>query len=235
MATLVGMFQEQWSEVDRYLCDRLAPADAVLNEALRASDAAGLPAINVTPNQGKLLHVLALAVAANRILEIGTLGGYSGIWLARALPPAGRLVTLEFNPRHAEVARGSFARAGVADRVDLRVGRAIDILPQLAADVAGPFDLVFIDADKASTAEYFDWAVQLARVGTLIVVDNVVRKGAVVNAGDADENVRGIRRFLDAASRDTRVVATGFQTVGGKGYDGMVVATVTQPGGTRRA
>jgi predicted O-methyltransferase YrrM len=219
--------QAQWNAVDEYLCGLLAPVDPALAETLRASEEAGLPAIGVTPNQGKLLYLLALACGAKRILEIGTLGGYSGIWLARALPPDGRLVTLEASAAHAEVARANFARAGVADRVNLRVGLAIETLPKLASEPGmTPFDLVFIDADKVSTTDYFEWAIKLARVGTLIIVDNVVRKGAVVDADSEDINVRGIRRFMEALSRESRVSATAVQTVGSKGYDGMVVARV---------
>jgi predicted O-methyltransferase YrrM len=223
------MNQEQWTAVDRYFTDLLIPADAALDAALRASDAAGLPAIHVSAAQGKLLHLLARAQGARRVLEIGTLGGYSTIWLARALPPApdGRLVTLEADPRRAEIARGNLAGAGLAGVVDLRVGRAIETLPALAAERAGPFDLVFIDADKPSTADYFAWALRLTRRGSLIVVDNVVRKGKVIDAASEDADVRGIRRFNDALAREPRVSATAIQTVGSKGYDGFAIALVT--------
>jgi predicted O-methyltransferase YrrM len=173
------MNQDRWTAVDRYLADQLALSDAALEAALAASDAAGLPAINVTPHQGKLLHLLARAIQAKNILEIGTLGGYSTIWLARALPPGGRLITLESEPKHAEVARQNIDRAGLTPLVDLRLGQAIETLPQIAAENRGPFDLVFIDADKPSTPDYFTWSLSLARPGSLIIVDNVIRKGAV--------------------------------------------------------
>ena len=230
--------QDQWTAVDRYFTDLLLPPNETLDEALRARAAAGLPAINVSPNQGKLLHLLALATGARRILEIGTLGGYSTIWLARALPPSdagARLVTIEFSAKHADVARANFARARLTNVIDLRVGAAIDVLPQIAGEMSDPpggpggFDLTFIDADKAGTADYFAWAVRLARPGGLIVVDNVVRKGAVTDAASDDVNVRGIRRFLDALAAEPRVTATAFQTVGSKGYDGMAVAVVNKP------
>src|SRR5947209_6942019 len=185
------MSQDQWTAVDRYITDLLVPPDPALDEALRASAAAGLPAINVSPNQGKLLHLLARLRGARTILEVGTLGGYSTIWLARALPDDGRLVTLESDPKHAAIARGNIARAGVADRVELRLGRALDTLPRLAEEGRGPFDLIFIDADKPNNPDYFAWAVKLARPGSLIVVDNVVRDGAVADAASPDPRVQG--------------------------------------------
>lgn len=220
------MIPEQWAAVDRYIADRLVGADLALEEALSTSAAAGLPAINVTPNQGKLLHLLAKSIGARAILEVGTLGGYSTIWLARSLPTDGRLVTLESDPKHAEIARGNIARAGLADIVDLRLGRALDTLPGVEAEGIGPFDLVFIDADKPSNADYFAWALKLTRAGSLIVVDNVVRKGAVVDPSSDDANVRGSRRLYDALAAEPRVSATAIQTVGGKGYDGFAVALV---------
>ena len=221
---------EQWKAVDQYLVNLLLPPNAALQAALDDSTAAGLPSINVSPPQGKMLQLLARACGAKRILEIGTLGGYSTIWLARALPPGGRLVTLEYVSKHADVARANFARAGLSDVIDLRVGRAIDTLPKLAAeqDSEPGFDLIFIDADKPSTADYFTWAVKLARPGGLIIVDNVVRKGHVVDAASTDENVQGIRRFMHALANEPRVSATAIQTVGGKGYDGFVLAVVDQ-------
>ena len=219
--------QDRWTAVDRYLTDKLVPPDAALEAALAASDAAGLPAINVAPNQGKLLALLARATGARRILEIGTLGGYSTIWLARALPEDGRLVTLEFEPEHAAVARESIARAGFADRVDVYVGAAVDSLAVLAEEGAGPFDFIFIDADKQSYAEYFAWSLRVARVGTLIVADNVIRQGAVADPASDDERVRGIQRFFDAAAAEPRVSATAVQTVGSKGYDGFALLLVT--------
>ena len=220
--------REQWTAVDRYFSDLLTPPDPALEAALQASEAAGLPSIHVSAAQGKLLHLLARVQGARRILEIGTLGGYSTIWLARALPaaPEGRLVTLEADPRHAEIARGNIAAAGLADVVQLRVGRAIQTLPQLAAERAGPFDLVFIDADKPSTADYFAWAMRLTRRGSLIVVDNVVRKGKVIEADSDDANVQGIRRFNEALAREARVSATAIQTVGVKKWDGFLLALV---------
>jgi predicted O-methyltransferase YrrM len=221
------MSQEQWTAVDRYLTDLLAPPDPALDAALRTSAAAGLPAINVSPNQGKLLHLLARAQGAREILEVGTLGGYSTIWLARALPPGGRLVTLEADPGHAEVARANIASAGLDGVVQLRLGRALDTLPRLAAEGRGPFDLVFIDADKPSTPEYFAWALKLTRRGSVIITDNVVRKGAVADQASDDPNVQGMRRFLELLAAEPRVSATAIQTVGGKGYDGFALALVT--------
>jgi predicted O-methyltransferase YrrM len=221
------MTQEQWTAVDRYITDLLVPSDPALEAALEASTAAGLPAINVAPNQGKLLSLLAQALNARSILEIGTLGGYSTIWLARALPADGRLITLEIERKHAEVAQANIARAGLADKVDLRLGRALDTLPQLAAENRGPFDLIFIDADKTSNADYFSWAVRLSRPGTLIIIDNVVRKGAVIDATSSDANVQGVRRLNEALAKEPRVSATEVQTVGSKGYDGFAFALVT--------
>jgi predicted O-methyltransferase YrrM len=220
------MTQDQWTAVDRYLCELLMPADAALEAALASSAAAGLPAINVTPCQGKLLHLLARIQGARTILEIGTLGGYSTIWLARALPPAGSLITLEVDPACASVARANLARAGVAHLAELRLGRALDILPQLAAEGRGPFDFIFIDADKPSTPEYFAWALKLSRPGTAIVVDNVVRNGAVADPGSTDPGVLGIRRFNEQLAAESRVSATAIQTVGSKGYDGFALAVV---------
>jgi predicted O-methyltransferase YrrM len=214
--------QEQWSAVDRFITVRLVEADDALEAALTDSAFAGLPQIQVSRNQGKLLHLLARIANARNILEIGTLGGYSTIWLARALAPGGRLVTLESERKHAEVALKSIARAGLSSVVELRIGRAIDTLPQLT----GPFDFVFIDADKPSTADYFDWAVKLSRPGSVIVVDNVVRKGGIVDPNNADANVQGVRRFYEAIAKDKRVTATALQTVGSKGYDGFAIALV---------
>jgi predicted O-methyltransferase YrrM len=220
------MNPEQWSAVDRFITDLLLPADSALDGALADSAAEGLPAINVSPNQGKLLQLLARAQGARSILEIGTLGGYSTIWLARALPEGGRLVTLEFEPRHAEVARSNIARAGLADVVDIRLGPALETLPRLVADGLGPFDFVFIDADKENTADYFAWSLKLTRRGSMIIVDNVVRKGAVINADSDDSNVQGVRRFYEMLAAEPRVSATAIQTVGSKGYDGFAIALV---------
>ena len=221
------MSQQQWTEVDRYITDQLVPHDAVLEEALRASDAAGLPPIHVAPNQGKFLHLLARIQGARNVLEVGTLGGYSTLWLARALPPGGRLVTLEMDPRHAEVARANFARAGLSDVIDLRVGKALDTLPVLASEGKGPFDLVFIDADKRSNPDYFQWALKLTRKGSLIIVDNVVRNGAVVDATSTDPNIQGVRKLYELLAAEPRVSTTAVQTVGSKGYDGFALALVT--------
>jgi predicted O-methyltransferase YrrM len=221
------MTQEQWTAVDRYLTDLLVPPDPALDEALRASAAAGLPSINVSPNQGKLLQLLARVQGSRTILEIGTLGGYSTIWLARALPAGGRLITLEADPLHAEVARANLARAGLADVVELRLGPAQQTLPQLAAEKRGPFDLIFIDADKPSYPDYFAWALRLSRRGSLIIADNVVRKGAVIDAATDDPVIQGVRRFNELLAAEPRVSATAIQTVGSKGYDGFAIALVT--------
>jgi predicted O-methyltransferase YrrM len=220
------MTQDEWTAVDQYLARLLVPADPALDAALADSAAHGLPAINVSPPQGKFLHLLARIHGARNILEIGTLGGYSAIWLGRALPPGGRLITLESDPNHAAVARSNLDRAGLSGVVEIRFGPALETLPKLAAEGRGPFDLVFIDADKPSTADYFAWAIKLSRPGTVIVVDNVVRKGGVADPANTDENVVGIRRFLEALAVEKRVTATAIQTVGGKGYDGFAIALV---------
>ncbi len=216
----------EWTAVDRFFTDALHPADPALDAALTTSAAAQLPAINVTANQGKFLHLLARIRGARRILEIGTLGGYSTIWLARALPADGKLVTLELNPDYAAIARGNFQRAGVADKIELRLGRAADSLAQLIAEKAAPFDLVFIDADKASTAEYFTAALKLVRAGSVIVVDNVVRGGRVADATSTDADIQGIRRFFALAQSERRVDGTALQTVGSKSYDGFALLLV---------
>lgn len=221
------MAQEQWAAVDRYITDLLVPADPALDAALQDSAAAGLPPHTVSPNQGKLLQLLARVQGARTILEIGTLGGYSTIWLARALPADGRLITLEADPKHAEVARANIARAGLADVVELRLGRALHTLPQVAAAGLGPFDLIFIDADKPSNPEYFAWALTLSRRGSLIIADNVVRNGAVADAASGDPSVQGVRRFNELLAAEPRVSATAIQTVGSKGYDGFAIALVT--------
>ncbi len=223
------MAQEHWSAVDRYLTDLLAPADPVLETTLQASADAGLPPINVSPPQGKLLHLLARAQGARTILEIGTLGGYSTIWLARALGAGGRVVTLEIDPHHADVARGNLERAGVADRVDVVVGRAADSLAAMGEQGVEPFDLVFVDADKAGNDVYFEWAMRLTRPGALIVVDNVVRGGAVVNEATTVPEVLGVRRLVAAMAAEPRIEATVVQTVGSKGYDGLAVGLVVGP------
>jgi len=218
--------QELWTEVDSYYGDLLAPADEALEAVLLASEKAGLPAIGVSPLQGKFLEVLVRITGARRVLEIGTLGGYSTIWMARALPENGRIVTLEFDAHHAEVAQANLQSAGVADRVNLRVGRAIDSLPKLAGTADAPFDLIFIDADKESYAEYLDWAVKLSRPGTVIVADNVVRDGKVIDPECDEPRVEGIRRFAARLAAEPRLSATAVQTVGAKGYDGFTLAVV---------
>jgi predicted O-methyltransferase YrrM len=216
------MTDDVWTAVDDYFDGALTPADPALSAALKTSEAGALPAIQVTAAQGKQLQLFARAIRARRILEVGTLGGYSTIWLARALPPDGRLVTLEVDPHHAEVARGNVANACLADRVEVRVGPALETLP----DLAGPFDLVFIDADKPNNAGYFAHALRLSRPGTVIVVDNVVRDGAVVDASSGDAAVQGTRRLVEAVAAEPRVSATAIQTVGAKGYDGYLLAVV---------
>jgi len=216
---------ELWTAVDAYIGEHLLAHDAALEEALKASEVAGLPPINVAPNQGKLLMMLAEMIGARRILEIGTLGGYSTIWLARGLVPGGRLITLELDPRCAEVARANIARAGLGGIVEVRVGRALDTLPGLAAEA--PFDLVFIDADKPATPAYYEWAVKLSRPGALIVVDNVVREGAILDPESTDQHVQGIRRFYELAAADPRVSGTALQTTGAKGHDGIAILRVT--------
>jgi predicted O-methyltransferase YrrM len=221
------MSQELWTAVDRYITDHLVPPDATLDAALQASLDAGLPAISVAPNQGKLLMLLAQINGARRILELGTLGGYSTLWMARALPADGTIITLEFDPKHADVARQNFARAGVSHQIELRVGRALDTLPQLHSEGRGPFDLIFIDADKANIPHYFTWALRFSRRGTVIIVDNVVRDGAVIDATSTDPSVIGVRRFNELLAAETRVNATAIQTVGSKGYDGFAIALVT--------
>ncbi|ALC23467.1 O-methyltransferase [Streptomyces pristinaespiralis] len=221
------MTQDQWQAVDGYISDLLVAEDEALTEALAASAAAGLPAINVAPNQGKLLHLLAQTQGARTALEIGTLGGYSTIWLARALPEDGRLISLEYDPAHAEVARANIARAGLAKIAEVRTGAALETLPRIAAEPgAGPFDLVFIDADKRNNPRYVEWALRLTRPGSLIIVDNVVRGGGVVDATSEDPSILGTREMFELVAREPRLDATALQTVGVKGYDGLLVARV---------
>ena len=215
-----------WTDVDTYVSDLFGFSDDVLDAALRDSEAAGLPPIAVSPSQGKLLHLLALTLGARRILELGTLGGYSTIWLARALPPDGRLLTLEYEPRHAEVARGNLARAGLDTVTEVRVGPALDSLAQLSAEGVEPFDLVFIDADKPNYPQYLEWTLRLTRPGGLIIGDNVIRSGAVADPDDDDPRVRGVRRFLELLAGHPDLDATALQTVGAKGHDGFSLARV---------
>lgn len=215
-----------WTKVDDYFGNLLAPADDVMQQVLRVNHKAGLPAIGVSPLQGKFLFLLVKIAQARRVLEIGTLGGYFTIWMARALPPDGRIVTLEMDPKHAEAARRNLRTAGIIDRVDLRLGRALDTLPALHAAGARPFDLVFIDADKQNNPEYLEWAVKLGRPGTVIVVDNVVREGHVIDARSRKSDVRGTRRMTELMARHPRLSATALQTVGVKGYDGFALAVL---------
>jgi predicted O-methyltransferase YrrM len=221
------MSEGQWSAVDAFIEDQLLPSDRELQAVLEASRKAGLPSIQVSPPQGKLLNLLARAMGARAILELGTLGGYSSLWMARALPPGGRLVTLEADPTHAEVAHSNLAGAGMADRVEIRLGPALETLPKLLADGSGPFDLVFIDADKVGYADYLGWAHRLSRVGSLIVADNVIRGGSVVDPSSDDEASQGIRRFYRALATSPGLSATAIQTVGTKGYDGLAFILVT--------
>jgi predicted O-methyltransferase YrrM len=218
--------QQLWDEVDHYIEGKLLGSDQALEEALQASVTAGLPPIAVTPAQGKLLHLLARVHRASRILEIGTLGGYSSIWLARAIAPSGRLVTLELEPRYAEVASANIERAGLSGLVTIRVGPALDSLDELIAENGDPFDLVFIDADKESTPEYFNLALQLVRPGAVIVVDNVVRDGGLADPDSKNPQVVGMRRFHELLSHQGGVTATTIQTVGAKGYDGFTLALI---------
>jgi predicted O-methyltransferase YrrM len=220
------MSQELWTKVDAYLADLLLPGDETLEAALAASVAAGLPAINVSQTQGKLLQLLARLCRAERILEVGTLGGYSTIWLARALPSHGFLVTLEIDPHHAAVAQESFHRAGLADRIDLQLGPARESLAKMVAEQAAPFDFVFIDADKQSASDYFAAALELTHPGSVIIVDNVIRDGAVIDAQSGDVNVQGVRRLISEIGQEPRVSATTLQTVGSKVYDGFLLAVV---------
>jgi predicted O-methyltransferase YrrM len=221
------MSEEQCEAVDRYLAERYAPGDDALAATLAANAAARLPPIAVSPTQGKLLQVLAQMIGARRILEIGTLGGYSSLWLAGALPADGRLITLELNARHAAVARSNFVRAGLADRIEVREGPALDSLSALLAEGAAPFDFFFIDADKVNSPNYVAWTIKLAHRGSVIVIDNVIREGAIVNARSRDPAVQGTRRLHDMLAAEPRLSATAIQTVGAKGYDGFAIALVT--------
>jgi predicted O-methyltransferase YrrM len=223
------MTQEQWTAVDSYISTLFVPPDTALDSTLASSLAAGLPEIAVSPVQGRFLMVLAQAVGARHILEIGTLGGYSTIWLARALPSGGRLLSLELNSRHAAVARDNIARAGLADRVEIMEGQAQETLARLVSEKKTPFDLVFIDADKPGYVDYLEWSLKLSRPGTLIIADNVVRRGTVVDAGSEDVNVQGVRRFNQRLAAEPKVSATILQTVGSKGYDGFALAIVNNP------
>lgn len=221
------MNREQWTAVDHYFTDKLLEADSVLDTVLQVNAAAGLPAIDVAPNQGKFLHLLARIQGARSILEIGTLGGYSTIWLARALPEDGRLITLEYDQKHAEVAQSNITRAGLDQIVEVKIGLALDSLIQLHEENQGPFDFIFIDADKKGNPDYFQWALKLSRKGTVIITDNVVRSGQVVDETNTDPNIVGVRQFTDMVAEEQRVSGTVVQTVGSKGYDGFAIMLVT--------
>jgi len=220
------MSQNVWTEVDNYICALLAPNDPALQAALKASEAAGLPAIQVSATQGKFLYLLARLMRASNILELGTLGGYSTIWLARALPPKGRLLTVDANPKHTEVARNNVAFAGLSDCVEFHVGPGLAVLPRLAREGRGPFDFIFIDANKSDMPEYFDWALRFSRPGGLIIADNVIRDGKVLDASTTDADIQGVRRFNERLAAEKTVSATELQTVGSKGYDGFAMAVV---------
>jgi predicted O-methyltransferase YrrM len=220
------MAEDQWTEVEQYFSKRLLPSDPILESALEACATAGLPAISVSPNEGKLLQILAQIVGAHSILEIGTLGAYSTIWLARGLRAGGHLITLEVDPKHADVAQVNVSRAGLQDVVEVRIGNALEIIPQLSAQRRGPFDLIFIDADKQNIPTYFEWALKLSRPGSVIVVDNVVRSGAVIDANSTDPSVQGVRRFIELLGAESSASGTAIQTVGSKGYDGFAIVLV---------
>jgi len=218
----------KWTAVEEYIAGQLIPPDPALESARDANAAAGMPAIDVTAAEGKFLHLLARMAGARRILEIGTLGGYSTIWLARALPEDGRLITLELEPKHAEIAQANLERAEVAGRVEIRIGPALESLEKLGKNGTQPFDLIFIDADKSNNANYLKWALRLSRPGSIIIVDNVVRDGRIVNAGDDDRDIQGSRRLFEAIAAEPRLIATALQTVGSKGYDGFAIAQVAR-------
>lgn len=225
------MAEPRWDAVDHYFENMLSLSDPVLEQALAAAKAARLPEIQLAPNQARLLQMLAVLVAARKILEIGTLGGYSAIWLGRALPekdPEARMITLEREPKYAQIARANLERAGLANRVEVRVGVALDLLPKIAAEDIGPFDLIFIDADKENNPNYFDWSLRLSRPGSLIVVDNVVRHGAVADESSLDPQVLGTRALFERIHSQPGISATALQTVGRKGYDGFALIHVMQ-------
>jgi predicted O-methyltransferase YrrM len=226
---------EKWTEIDNFFSDALIPPDRVLESVLESSRAAGLPAINVSPNQGRLLEMLARILNAHTILEIGTLGAYSTIWLARGMQAGGRLITLEADPAHAAVALANIARAGLQNVVELRLGSASDTLPQISAERRGPFDLIFIDADKQNIPSYFEWALRLSRPGSVIVVDNVVRDGRVIDSKSDDPDIQGVRRFIEMLGANATVSGTAIQTVGVKGYDGFAIVRVLPPDEQRRS
>ena len=219
--------QDVWESVEQYLDKVLVMQDSALQDSLASAEAAKLPAIQVSSGQGKMLHLMARILGARNILEIGTLAGYSTIWMARALPEGGRIITLEADPKHADVARKNFARAGVETKVELRLGKALDTLPQIAAEGRGPFDMFFIDANKSNMPEYFEWSLKLARTGSFIIADNVVREGAVLDPNSKDPDIQGIRRFLNMVGKEKRASGTALQTVSSKSYDGFALVLVT--------
>jgi predicted O-methyltransferase YrrM len=223
---LQKMAQDLYTAVDTYLTQTLIPADPILDAVLKSHADSGLPPINVTPTQGKFLNLQARMLNAKRILEIGTLGGYSTIWLARALPPAGKLVTLEYDPKHAEVARKNFQQAGLEKIIELHVGAALDTLPQIVATNPAPFDLIFVDADKKNNPHYFQWALKLSHAGTVIIIDNVIREGKILDAQNTDPDIQGIRKVLQDLGNEPRVSATVLQTTDAKGHDGLALALV---------
>ncbi len=218
--------KEIWKQVDQYFTDALIAPGEGFGTALQANQNADLPPIDVTPLQGKFLELLVRATGARRVLEIGTLGGYSTLWLTRALPPDGLVVTLELEPRHAEVAKRNLEAAGLADRVELRIGPAAETLAALVKERAAPFDFIFIDADKSGYPEYLQWSMKLSRPGTLIIADNVVRDGKVIEPESPDPNIQGVHRFTELAAAEPRLSTTVLQTVGSKGYDGFAIAVV---------
>jgi predicted O-methyltransferase YrrM len=220
------MSERRWRAVDAYFGETIVGRDSVLEATLKANADAGLPSIDVSPAQGKLLTLITRMAGAKKALEIGTLGGYSTICIARALPPEGRLLSIEYNDKHAQVARANIARARLADRVEVRAGAALEILPKIEAEGLGPFDFVFIDADKSNNANYLSWALRLSRPGTAIVVDNVVRDGRIADASARDPDVTGTRRMFEMMAREPRLQATAIQTVGDKGWDGFALAIV---------
>jgi len=219
--------KDVWKSVEQYFDNVLVMQDSALKDGLAAAETAKLPAIQVSSGQGKFLQLLARILGARNILEIGTLGGYSTIWMARALPEGGRIITLEADPKHADVAQKNFARAGVETKVELRLGKALDTLPQIASEGRGPFDMFFIDANKSNMPEYFEWSLKLARTGSVIIADNVVREGAVLDANSKDADIQGIRRFLEMVGKEKRVSGTALQTVSSKSYDGFALVLVT--------
>ncbi len=220
------MAKDLWTDVDQYFAEKLLPKDPILESAAEAAEKAGLPPIAVSPNQGKFLQLLSQIIGAKSILELGTLAGYSTIWLARGMRAGGRLITVEIDPKHAEVAKSNISRAGLKETVEVRIGSALEVLPELSAEKRGPFDLIFIDADKENIPAYFEWSMKLSHPGTLIIVDNVVRDGAVIDANSPDPRIAGVRKFVDLLAAESRASATTIQTVGTKGYDGFAMVLV---------